>query len=173
MKALMLPMYLLGKMLGAGIKNALFWWNIDQTEDLLKAQNENTTPSTFKAPDTAEKLLRGDISRIDSEKARYSKYSPDTVTYGDRGGKEGVGFMTVGQAEFKLKREREAKEKKLEDYRNEMKGIAVDNRNASIAIAMAVTHKQIPISTGVESANPQVPSLGAVDFKVTGKSCFA
>jgi hypothetical protein len=81
--------------------------------------------------------------------------------------------MTVGQAEFKLKREREAKEKKLEDYRNEMKGIAIDNRNASIAIAMAVTHKQIPISTGVESANPQVPSLGAVDFKVTGKSCFA
>jgi hypothetical protein len=114
---------LIGQGFVSGIWNGLKWGGaLDQTIWGFGGDKTSTeearSDSTFKTPDAAEKLLQGDISRIDAEKARYSKYSPDTVTYGDRGGTAGVGFMTVGQAEFKLKQEKAAAEAALKVYRD-------------------------------------------------------
>ena len=123
MKVLMAPMWVMGKLLGAGFRAALgdgFYTNLlfgeaeSQEQMLAKlGGGTNSNPMTNQLNNPWQDNLSANKSREDeitAEMARNNKYAPDQVTYGtDSNGN--VGFMTIAQKQFVLEEEK----KKLQE----------------------------------------------------------
>ena len=156
LEASMGPIKLLGKLFWFGVRSAMgdnFMTNRifgNQTPEMMTGGGGSKGSSTFSAPDAAERLLQSDMARLDAEKARLAKYSPDTVTYGTKtDGK--VGFQTIGQREFAIEKERKEKEAKLEAYRKEMKDYA---KRTAEALELQKEEERKNINGNVEMDNP-------------------
>ena len=110
----------IGKAIGRGVLAGMTFGASELfRSDSSKEEASTINPmSLYKSPYAAEKLLlQNDVSRLDTEKARLAKYSPDTVTYGKKKTDGKVGFETIGQREFAIEKERKEKEAKLAEIR--------------------------------------------------------
>jgi hypothetical protein len=113
--ALMLPMFLLGQMLGRGLKSVLPAWMTggyqETSEDIVnelrnKARLSNPMTSQLNNPLTRQLSANQDRqNELSSQINAMDKYNPDTVTYG-RDAEGNVGFMTIAQKQFAAEEEK-------------------------------------------------------------------
>jgi hypothetical protein len=146
--ALMLPMFLLGQMLGRGLKSVLPAWmtggHQETSEDILdelkrKGQISNSMTSQLNNPLTSQLSInqdrQGELSR---QVSAMDKYNPETVTYG-RDAQGNVGFMTIAQKQFAAEEEQRELAKAALKIQEE---IAVATKQTAINTANKGTEQQ-------------------------------
>jgi hypothetical protein len=111
--ALMLPMFLLGQMLGKGAWSVMF--GRDGEEEKKKMISEygggsgnNTNPMLAQINNPLQQQLSANQARqneLTKQSDALDKYSPEAITYG-RDATGNVGFMSVGQKQFAAEEEK-------------------------------------------------------------------
>ena len=139
--ALMLPFFLLGKMLGAGLVSMLPWIlrSSDADNQIAAARKQEIGGSSSGGvlDNISNPLLdhitkrrdnnKNQVSSISNEQSSLSKFSPDAITYG-KDAYGNLGFMSIAQKQYALEQKKEALEKKValdtEEIANNTKIIA-------------------------------------------------